>query len=95
LLRAVARAAPYLEAYDIETARNKTDLVGVEKDKKARNEMNRVLEMAKTSGAGWFDEKGLFRGDDALVSIRGCAMGSRIDLTWMSYPAGTSRPIQV
>ncbi|GHJ88695.1 hypothetical protein NliqN6_5097 [Naganishia liquefaciens] len=66
LLRAVARAAPYLEAYDIETAKNRTDLVGLQKDRKARKEMDRVLELAKNSGAGWFDEKGLFRGDDAL-----------------------------
>ncbi|KAJ9124003.1 hypothetical protein QFC22_000795 [Naganishia vaughanmartiniae] len=66
LLRAVARAAPYLEAYDIETAKNASDLIGLEKDHKAREEMNRVLDMAKMSGAGWFDEKALFRGDDAV-----------------------------
>lgn len=77
LLRAVARAAPYLEAYDIETAKSKTDLVGIEKDRKARAEMNRVLEMAKNSGAGWFDEKGLFRGDDALVCVQDDSTGHR------------------
>lgn len=64
----MARAAPYLEAYDIETAKNKSDLTGIVKDKKVKEEMKRVLDMAKTSGAGWFDEKGLFRGDDAMVS---------------------------
>ncbi|KAJ9094854.1 hypothetical protein QFC19_007783 [Naganishia cerealis] len=66
LLRAVARAAPYLEAYDIDTAKNVSDLIGLEKDQKAREEMNRVLDMAKMSGAGWFDEKALFRGEDAV-----------------------------
>jgi hypothetical protein len=68
LLRAIARAAPYLEAYDIETAQSKNDAVGIEADKKVREQLRAVLDMARDSGASAFDEKALFNGYDALVS---------------------------
>ena len=68
LLRAIARAAPYLEAYDIETARSKDDVPGVAADKKVKSQLRAVLDMARDSGASAFDEKALFKGDDALVS---------------------------
>jgi hypothetical protein len=67
-LRAIARAAPYLEAYDIETAQSKNDAVGIEADKKVREQLRAVLDMARDSGASAFDEKALFNGYDALVS---------------------------
>jgi hypothetical protein len=70
VLRAIARAAPYLEAYDIETARSKNDLSGIEADKKAKQQLKAVLEMARESGASAFDEKALFNGDDAIVSLK-------------------------
>lgn len=68
VLRAIARAAPYLEAYDIETARSQNDLTGIEADKKVKQQLKAVLEMARESGASAFDEKALFNGDDAIVS---------------------------
>jgi hypothetical protein len=68
VLRAIARAAPYLEAYDIETARSQNDLTGIEADRKVKQQLKAVLEMARESGASAFDEKALFNGDDAIVS---------------------------
>lgn len=69
MLKAIARAAPYLEAYDIETARGKLDHVGVTGDNKVRGEMKKVLDIARNSGSGAFDEKTLFNGEDAIVSL--------------------------
>lgn len=69
LLRAVARAAPYLEAYDIETAASKADVQGVEGDRKVKSEMGAILDIARRSGSNAFDESSLFTGDDAMVSM--------------------------
>lgn len=72
LMRAVSRAAPYLEAYDIGTAPN-TRLVDEKilkkrsEDKAARNTLKEVLALAEKGESG-FDEKDFFAGEDSLVS---------------------------
>jgi len=65
LLRAIARAEPYLQAYDIETAKGVSDVVGLQCDAVAKRDMRAVLDMARDSGSGAFDEKTLFRSSDA------------------------------
>jgi ERO1-like protein alpha len=73
LLRAVARAAPYLEAYDIGTAPigKLLDEAGQAKkveDGKARESMKEVLGLAGANGMErGFDEGDFFAGEDALV----------------------------
>ncbi|ODN74499.1 hypothetical protein L202_06879 [Cryptococcus amylolentus CBS 6039] len=65
LLRAVARAAPYLEKYDISTAQ-----VGVvrEGDAKAKTLLGEVLGLAGSEGiAKGFDEGDFFAGQDAGI----------------------------
>lgn len=103
LLRAIARAAPYLEAYDIETAQSKNDAVGIEADKKVREQLRAVLDMARDSGASAFDEKALFNGDDALVSRFGSTFTiillsgtdcSTLTLFRPTETTGITRPIQ-
>lgn len=69
-----------MEAYDIETARGKDDVTGIEEDKKIKEQMKAVLEIARNSGAGAFDEKALFNGDDALVSLSMIRIGSLVEL---------------
>jgi hypothetical protein len=69
LLRAIARAEPYLQAYDIETAKGLNDAVGLQCDAVAKRDMRAVLDMARDSGSGAFDEKTLFRSSDASVSV--------------------------
>jgi hypothetical protein len=75
LLRAVARAAPYLEAYDIgvaPTGRNldTTGLAMREQDDKARTDLQEVLDIARKGGLEHgFDEGDFFAGPDAVVSF--------------------------
>jgi ERO1-like protein beta len=60
LLRAVARLGPYLEAYDYcSTASHEDDVVTLER-------LRNVIEIAKNVGR--FDERVLFRGENANVS---------------------------
>ena len=64
LLRAVSRAGPYLEAYDVATGDAHFDL-------EARNGLRKVVETAQGGEEGRgevFDEGGMFKGEDALVS---------------------------
>jgi len=75
LLRAVARAAPYLEAYDIGVApsgRN-LDARGLElkeQDQNAKTDFKNVLDLARQGGLeNGFDEGDFFAGPDAVVSL--------------------------
>ena len=80
LLRAVARAAPYLEAYDIGVApsgRN-LDARGLElkeQDRNAKTDFKNVLDLARQGGLEHgFDEGDFFAGPDAVVSRNLSAM---------------------
>ena len=74
LLRAVARAAPYLEAYDIGVAPTgkKLDARGLalrEDDRHAKDNFREVLDLARQGGLEHgFDEGDFFTGPDAVVS---------------------------
>jgi hypothetical protein len=61
MLRAVSRAGPYLEAYDIQTG-------DVQWDAEAKKGLKKVVEASHVDGEV-FDEAELFRGNDALVSL--------------------------
>lgn len=71
ILRAIARAAPYLERYDIATASRSLDPANTRKrqiDVEARETLGRVLNLAKSDGvARGFDEEAFFTGPDALL----------------------------
>ena len=72
LLRAVARAAPYLKAYDIGTAPlGRLDEAGLAKrdeDRRAKETLSQVLELAGSEDvAHGFDEGDFFAGEDAVV----------------------------
>lgn len=73
LLRAVARAAPYLEKYDIATAPVTRSIDAAvqrarQSDDHARTALGEVLQLAKGDGvARGFDEEKFFTGPDALV----------------------------
>jgi len=75
LLRAVARAAPYLQAYDIGVApsgrlTDASSCAKREEDTKARTSLEKVLELAKGDEAvKGFDEGDFFTGSDAVVSF--------------------------
>lgn len=75
LLRAVARAAPYLEAYDIGVAPTgkKLDARGLalrEDDRHAKDNFREVLDLARQGGLEHgFDEGDFFTGPDAVVRI--------------------------
>jgi hypothetical protein len=77
LLRAVARAAPYLEAYDIGIAPTgkKADTRTLElraQDEKAKTNFQEVLDLARQGGLeNGFDEGDFFTGPDAVVSQLG------------------------
>lgn len=63
LLRAVSRAGPYLEAYDVSTG-------DAHFDNEARDGLKKVVAAAKGGDDGRgevFDEAGMFKGEDALV----------------------------
>lgn len=64
MLRAVSRAAPYLESYDIRTGDFDMDRLSLEG-------VREVVKLAKgDKGRGeMFDETDLFRGEDALVRV--------------------------
>jgi len=67
LLRAVSRAGPYLEAYDVSTG-------DLQLDAQTRTGLQKVVETAKGGEEGRgevFDEGGMFKGEDALVSEKG------------------------
>ncbi|KIR31652.1 endoplasmic oxidoreductin 1 [Cryptococcus deuterogattii MMRL2647] len=65
LLRAVARAAPYLKAYDISTS--PAGLLK-EGDKKAKTRLGEVLSLAGGQGMGkGFDEADFFAGEDSGI----------------------------
>lgn len=74
LLRAVARAAPYLKAYDIGTApisryMDEQAVAKRQEDKQARTALSDVLKLAKSDEiAIGFDEGDFFTGEDAVVS---------------------------
>jgi hypothetical protein len=74
LLRAVARAAPYLEAYDIGVAPSgkNLDARGLElkeQDQNAKKDFKDVLDLARQGGLeNGFDEGDFFAGPDAVVS---------------------------
>lgn len=75
LLRAVARAAPYLEAYDIGTgapAPRTLDAKGAQQcsqDVEAKSTLDEVLSLARSDGMQKaFDENDFFTGHDAGVS---------------------------
>jgi hypothetical protein len=74
LLRAVARAAPYLEAYDIGVAPSgkNLDARGLElkeQDRNAKKDFKNVLDLARQGGLeNGFDEGDFFAGPDAVVS---------------------------
>ncbi|WRT69753.1 uncharacterized protein IL334_006744 [Kwoniella shivajii] len=70
LLRAVARAAPYLQAYDIATAPTLGSGVkaGRESDKLAKERFDQVLNLAGGDGMSkGFDEGDFFMGEDAPI----------------------------
>ena len=75
LLRAVARAAPYLEAYDIGTApsgryADEKVMAKRKEDKEARTTLAQVLRLAGGDGVErGFDEADFFAGDDAVVCV--------------------------
>lgn len=78
LLRAVARAAPYLQAYDIGTAPmgKLVDPAAAsnvcaqrDEDEAARTSLSRVLDLAKGEVGYGFDESDFFTGPDAVVSF--------------------------
>ncbi|KAL7415279.1 endoplasmic reticulum Oxidoreductin 1-domain-containing protein [Mrakia frigida] len=63
LLRAVSRAGPYLEAYDVSTG-------DLQLDEQTRTGLRKVVEAAKGGEEGRgevFDEGGMFKGEDALL----------------------------
>ena len=73
LLRAVARAAPYIEAYDIGTApvtrRNDERTLALRaQDREARDTLKEVLRLADGGMGQGFDESDFFAGHDAAVS---------------------------
>lgn len=74
LLRAVARAAPYLEAYDIGVAPTGRNLDAralelKEQDQNAKTDFKNVLDLARQGGLeNGFDEGDFFAGPDAVVS---------------------------
>jgi len=76
LLRAIARAAPYLEAYDIGTAPLNPSLdpkitQQCSQDVEAKKALDNVLQLAKGDGMQRaFDEADFFTGHDAPVSRR-------------------------
>ncbi|OCF35197.1 endoplasmic oxidoreductin 1 [Kwoniella heveanensis BCC8398] len=70
LLRAVARAAPYLRAYDIATAPTLGSGVkaGRESDRLAKDRLDEVLRLADGGEMGkGFDEGDFFTGEDAVI----------------------------
>lgn len=65
MLRAVSRAAPYLEMYDVKTG-------DLELDRQSTEGIRGIVQLAKgdKSRGEMFDETDLFRGEDALVSAQ-------------------------
>ena len=75
LMRAVARAAPYLEAYDIGTGPSlrRMDDRSValrEQDREARSTLKEVLRLADGEMGRGFDESDFFAGQDSKVGHR-------------------------
>lgn len=85
LLRAVARAAPYLEAYDIGVAPtgrrlDEQGLVLQESDRKAKENLKEVLRLAKADGMErGFDEGDFFTGPDAVVGCLSTNLWNDVD----------------
>lgn len=75
LLRAVARAAPYLQAYDIGVAPSgrlvdDSACAKREEDEQAKLSLDSVISLAKGEEmAQGFDEGALFTGPDAVVGL--------------------------
>ncbi|WVR08005.1 hypothetical protein IAU60_005049 [Kwoniella sp. DSM 27419] len=69
LLRAVERAAPYLEAYDIATAPalGSGAKAGRESDRLAKVKLDQVLSLASSGISRGFDENDFFTGGDAVI----------------------------
>ena len=65
MMRAVARLAPFLSAYDYCSCNSETH----EEDEITMSKLNKVIEIAKN--VGQFDESVLFRGENANVRTEG------------------------
>jgi hypothetical protein len=83
LLRAVARAAPYLEAYDIGTGApaprtlDSKHTQQCSQDVEAKSTLDEVLSLARSNGMQRaFDENDFFTGHDAGVSLAASALAS-------------------